>query len=212
MRLAIQRNWQRKALGVLLVCLASALPLKADLVVSAESVTASPGSLNNTFEVDLVNTGASTIDVSAFALEINTPSSDITFEQATTATAMSYIFAGNSLFGPIINTDGPGQTLDFSDLASTPNSFTAVAPGTTFGLGLIFFDVAPGASSQVATVNFNTAPNISNASDQNGNNLPLDFVSGAITITSAPEPSSWMLLVTGLVGLVWARRRARRAE
>jgi len=212
MKVAIKKQWV--ALGALLACLAAAPSAWADLVLTAQPVTAAAGDVNDTFDVYLTNTGGSAVDVTSFSFEINTSSSDIAFQQSTTGTTtFSYIFAGNSLFGPVNSTDGPGQTLDVSDAAATPNSFTEVDAGDSFGLGHIFFDVAPGASPQVAPVDFNTDPAITNVSDENGNPITLDFTDGSITVTSAstvPEPSPTMLLAAAALGLAWVNRRSRR--
>jgi hypothetical protein len=214
MKVAIKKRWV--ALGALLACLVGAPAAWADLVLTAQSVSAAPGDVNDTFDVYLTNIGGSAVDVSSFSFEINTSSSDIAFQQSTTATTtFSYIFAGNSLVGPVNSTDGPGQTLDVSDIAATPNSFTVVGVGDSFGLGHIFFDVAPGASPQVAPVDIKTDFALTSVTDEFGNPIALEFTDGAITVTSAststvPEPSPTMLLAAAVLGLVWMKRRSRR--
>lgn len=211
MKSVIKRTTQWIAWGALLACLGGAQVAHADsLLLTVQSVTATAGSANAVFNVYVTNLGTAPVDVEAFSFEINTTSSDITFQQATTGTTIDpYIFAGNSLFGPVISTSAPGQTLDASDVASAPNSFTVVNPGASFGLGLISFDVAPGAPSQVAPVTFNTDIAFTSVSDQFGNLLPLGFASGNITVSSVssmPEPATGMLLIAPLAGLLWSKR------
>jgi len=153
------------------------------------------------------------VQLSAFNFVIQTSSSDITLKQATTATLLSpYVFAGNSLFGPIISTLTPGLHMDGSDV---PANFMAqtIAPQVTFGLGEVSFDVAPGAPAEILQIMFNATD--TSAQDQNFTDIPLTFVNGEITIRSAtPLPATLPLFATGLgaLGLLgWRRRRKVRA-
>ncbi len=193
------------------IALMGAPAARADLQFFVQSVPASPGDVNDTLEVDATNTGSSDVDLAAFAFEINTLSSDIEFQQSTTSTVPApYVFAGNSLvdtyFGGVNSTDGPGQTLDVSDVVLTPNTFTDIAAGATVGLGEISFNVAPDAVDGLDAVDLNPAQ--TSASDQFGNAIPLDFSNGGITVTTVPEPSGWALtlLVIAVAGFLMAKR------
>lgn len=195
--------------GILAGCLLFAIPLRADIVLSAPSIVAYPGNIGNAFELTLTNTGPSTVAIAGFNFEITASSPDITFTQATDATvANPYIFAGNSLFGPVISTSS-GQTLDASDLDSAP--FNAVASGASYGLALIFFNVSPSATvPEMVTVAFNQALSATSLSDSNG--LPIGintFTPGTIGVV--PEPSGALLAAAGLAILSAAliRRRQR---
>ena len=203
-------NWSFP-LAALIACFGVTRPAQADLLLSAQSVTAAPGTVNDTFQVYATNIGASAVEVSAFNFEIATSSTDIVFQQSSTTTGFPYIFAGNSLadllFAGLNSTNGPGQTLDVSDLAFLPNSFNVINPGEKFGLGEIFFDVAMNAPPQMAPVNFNTDFAATSVSDQNGNSIPLQFSNGQIALATVPEPSSGVLLLTGCAILLWKRRR-----
>lgn len=210
---AIKRRLYWTISGVLLAFLASAPVARADLLLTAQPVTARPGDVNALFNVYLTNVGATPVDVEAFNFEIITTSSDITFEQATTGTTFApYIFSGNSLFGPVISFSSPGQTLDAADTAAVANSSTTVVPGVSFGLGLVSFDVAPGTASQVASVNFNTNTAFTSVSDPFGNLLPLDFASGTITVSSVPEPATGLLLLVPLAALIACKKLCRYAS
>ena len=193
----------------------SAIPARADLMLSIQPVTVAPGSVNDTFELYLTNMGGSTVDVAAFDLEITTPSSNIVFEQSTTmTTTLPYIFLGNSLFGPTISTSFGGQILDESDAASA--GFTVVAPGMSYGLGEVTFDVTSGAKAGFDGVVYNPLSMATSFSDQNDNSLALSFSSGAIDVSSpstTPEPAPWLLLVTGLaMAMVWRVKRSALAR
>jgi hypothetical protein len=177
----------------------------ADISVSVEPATipVNAGSIGNTLEIDLTNTGPA-VNVAGFSFEISVPtSSGVTFTGADTSTSATYIFAGNSLFGPIISSSPPGTTLDAGDLAATLGSFTTVGPGaTTFGLGLVSFDVA-GSATGTATVSFNSSITTLTAPD--GSNIPINTLNnGTITIQSpspVPEPATFFPVALGLLGL-----------
>jgi hypothetical protein len=193
------------------IALTGAPAARADLQFSVQPVAASPGDVNDTLEVDATNTGSSVVDLAAFAFEINTLSSDIEFQQSTTATVLApYVFfAGNSLvdtyFGGVNSIDGPGQTLDVSDVVLTPNTFADIAAGATVGLGEISFNVAPDAVDGLDAVDLNPAQ--TSASDQFGYAIPLDFSNGGITVTTVPEPSGALtLLVIAVAGFLMAKR------
>ena len=199
--------------GIALLGLAPAA--RASLLFSVESVSASPGDADDTLQVDVSNTGSGTVDLGAYSFVIQTSSSDITLEQATTATLHPYIFgAGNSLLGPVISTSSPGQSLSATDLPANAQA-TEIGPGATFGLSKVFFDVAPGAPAEIVSIMFNTNSSSTSASDSNGNDIPLIFLNGEITISSAtPLPAALPLFATGLgaMGLFgWRRKRKGQA-
>ena len=113
----------------------------ADLIVSAEAVSASAGSTKNDLQVTLTNTGPSDVVIGAFSFGISVNSTDITFQDALTSTTPAYIFAGHSLFGPSIATS-TGQSLVASDEYDIFGSGATVAAGSTVGLGDVKFDVS----------------------------------------------------------------------
>jgi hypothetical protein len=203
------------AIGIASIVLLGLAPsARASLLFSVQSVSASPGDVNDHFEVDVTNIGAGSVQLSAFNFVIQTSSSDITLKQATTATLLSpYVFAGNSLFGPVISTSAPGQSLSASDLPANTNA-TVIGSLVTFGLGEVSFDVAPGAPAEILSIVFNTNSNNTSALDPSGALIPLDFSNGQITIRSAtPLPAALPLFATGIGGLGllgWRRKRKAR--
>jgi hypothetical protein len=175
------------------------LPARADLIVSVQSVTATAGTNGNSLEVDLQNTGAA-VDIAGFTFELTvTSSSGVTFTGADESTRLAtYIFAGNSVFGPNINTT-TGTTLDASDVAA--DGSTPLGTGSAVGLGEVFFNVAGSAPGGAVTVTLTEFPATSLAGP-NANNIPIDTLNnGTITIMSSavPEPSS---LVSAILGLL----------
>ena len=187
-------------------------PARANLLFSVQSVSANPGDVNDLLQVNVTNAGPGAVDLGAYSFTIQTSSSDITFEQATTATSFPYVFAGNSLFGPVTSTSGPGQSLSASDFPANSNA-TVIGAGVTFGLSEVSFDVAPGAPAEILPIEFNTSS--TSASDSNLAAIPLNFSNGEITIGSAtPLPATLPLFATGLGGLGllgWRRKRKAQA-
>lgn len=192
----------------LLVALLSAAPSRANVILTVGSVSAAPGSTGNSLDVTLTNTGVTALTVFTFNFTISTSNTDITFTSADTSTAVPYIFAGDSLFGPIISTSSPGQTLSASDAAASGGD--SVAGGATVGLGHVFFDVLPTAALGSFDVVFSTDIAHTSLSNSAGGNIPINtFTSGSITIAT-PEPGTIAFLGSGLVAVILAKRRARR--
>ena len=85
--------------------------------------TVTAGSSNDSFDVVLQNTGPSAVTVAGFSFGL-TSSSNVTFTDVTTATAMTYIFNGNSLFGPdIVLSAGAGRRLGGGQLRDAQCGF-----------------------------------------------------------------------------------------
>jgi hypothetical protein len=185
--------------GVLL----SARPAAADLIVSVQSVTGvAVGSTGQTLQVNLTNTaGSSAVSLGGFSFGLSVSDSHIVFTQADVFTVKPYIFAGHSLFGPIISNAGSGQSLVASDFYDVANSGISLAGGTTVGLGDVVFNVlasaAPGAVFNVTLDPFSTS-----LADFAGNNVPITTLSnGSITTAGAPtvpEPPTLVLVVAFL--------------
>lgn len=195
----------RRVLLAVALALAGSLPVQASLIISAGTTTANAGTTGNAFDITLSNSGPSAITLGAFALEISVlPSTDVSFTSATTATSQPYVFAGDSLFGPNIDTL-TGQTLDASDVCSA--CLDAIASGVTVGLAHVFFDVLPGAQPGLIAVSFGLP--YTSLSDLSGQLLDATLQSGTITIndngTSVPEPSTLALLA--LPAIVLVRKR-----
>jgi hypothetical protein len=197
------------ALAAILLLAGVAAPARADLILTVESVTVSAGSSDDALDVTLTNTGPSAVSIGGFSFELTT-SFEITFTLANISTSTSpYIFVGHSLFGPVISTTGPGQTLDASDVYDVAGSGTTVASGATVGLGQVLFNVG-GATGQFA-VTLAGYP-LTGLSSPQGVNVPFTSeVNGTITVASVPEPSSVALMGVGLTILA-GLARPRRAK
>jgi hypothetical protein len=192
--------------------LSTALPARAGIIVTVESVSANQGTTGNTLEVDVQNTGAP-VDLASFSFEISVAAgSGITFTGADINTLVNtYIFAGNSAQGPNIDTL-TGTTLDASDNAASGS--TTLGTNSTLALGRVFFDVASSAPTGPVTVSLTPFPSTS-LSDPNLNDIPIDTLSsGTITISGTsvvPEPTALVSATLGLLVSAWFVRRMRRS-
>jgi hypothetical protein len=191
------------AAAALLLSIGSA---RADLVISAQTVTAAAGSTGNFLEVDLTNTGPSSVSIGAFSFGLSVASTDITLQSADISTSVNpYIFVGHSLFGPIINTSS-GQSLVASDEFNPIGSGVTVGSGASVGLGRVSFDV----SDFPAKSFFDVFVDIDTTSLTGPTGGPVNITTltnGGVKISSTvPEPSSLALLAIGGLGLIGARR------
>jgi hypothetical protein len=191
--------------------LLSTVPARANLIIAAQSVLAGQNSTGNTLEVTLTNTGPSSVTVGAFAFQITTSDTNITFTGSDFFTTPApYIFAGDSSFGPILNLLGSGQTMDGSDISAS-SSGVAVTSGATVGLGRVLFNVSPTAALGPFTVVLDAFPS-TNLSGPGPNfaNIPINtLTNGRITVTAGtavPEPASALLLGGALLSLALKRR------
>jgi PEP-CTERM motif len=189
------------------VALLISAPVEASLMITAGNVISNSPSSTNELEINLTNTGSASLSLAGFSFEIETTDSRVTLTSATTATVLPYLFAGNSLFGPIINIS-EGQMLEASDFSVAAGGIT-VAGGATVGLGHVLFDIAAGDSSRSVAVTLSPFP-FTSLSDPSGESISVvTLMSGSITIAGSPvpEPSALMLAFLGLAALASIRTR-----
>jgi hypothetical protein len=192
----------------------------ADLIMLLDNVTG-PTARQGTFEVLLTNmlsTAAQSVDVASFSFELTLPpASGVQFTNATTATASNpYIFAGTGgasvdpnftlSLDPFPNTRFAGSDTEFT-FASI-----SVDPGTTFGLGLISYQVGANAPPGDVPIAFVVAG--TSLTDAAG--APIAFTTddrnGVIHVSASavPEPSSLLVALWGLVVGLAMFARSRR--
>jgi hypothetical protein len=187
------------------------VPAKADIILSAESVTGAPGS-TRTFDVLLTNTGPSSQNIAAFNFELTTTDTNITFTDVTTSTTTATYIFPSSFFGPDITTPtlaGP-QTVEAGDVDATFLG-TDVASGATYGLGNVSFSISAGATNgEIAEIDVSAYPSTS-LSDNNFNNVDFTAESGTITVqtSTVPEPSPGGLMILVLAGSAMLLQRRR---
>lgn len=145
----MSRNGLNKSsilLAVLGLCLLVSPPAHGGTIVSVDSVAAGPGTINDSFDVVLTNTGPSAITVGSFTFNITTLNPDISFTDATTATAAATYVFSSSLFGPDLTGPNSGQTFTLAPFDISGAGDVTIGPGVTVGLGHVLFDVANGAA------------------------------------------------------------------
>lgn len=196
-------------LTVAVAALLGAIPAQATLLYSVQSVSVAAGT-SGSLDVTLQNTGPSSVNIAAFTLGLSVSTPDITFTGANTSTASTYIFNGNSLFGPGIGTTPPppGQIVLASDATADASDFV-LASGATVGIGHILFDISLGAVLGGDTVTLAAFP-ITSLSDSLGGNVDFTGSNGTLTITPAaptPEPATFFLTLLALPAFAWARRK-----
>lgn len=190
-------QWMNRWILVCLawLCILQSTHAQANLQIIVGSATANSPSTGNTFEVSITNAGnAPSAPLAGFSFGLSVPgTSGITFTNATIFTTLNpYLFAGQSSTPPFSNTAFPNQSFIATDLYASAGG-VPIAPGQTFGLGLISFDVALGATDTTVTLAAFPATGLS---DENGNNVIFEGFSGLITIAAVPEPATW-----GMIGL-----------
>ncbi len=204
-----------RALALAIGFVAAAAAGRAEVLINLQPVSAAAGSTGNTYDVTLKNTGPASVVIGGFSFGLSAGTSDITFTGVTTGTTTAtYIFEGDSLFGPDISLDPAGQTMSAEDIFDTPGSGSTVGSGATVGLGLITFDVSAAASLGGIPVSF--IPGDDSLSDEMGNPIAFSAEDSSITVTSGttptPEPATSgfvCMAFLGLAGVVRARRRTR---
>lgn len=183
----------------------------AGLVVLSPTFSAAAGS-SGTFDILLTNTGVSSVSIGGFSFGISTTNGGITFANATIATAATYIFAGDSLFGPNI-TIASGTSLTASDNPALATSFP-VAGGATVGLGHVSYSIASGATTGPFILTL--SPIATALADAVGGNVPINTLSsGTITVTSTtvtPEPATVGLGCIGLACLIALKSRVSKSK
>jgi hypothetical protein len=213
---------QGRPYGILLIaaalacCAARNATAAIEFSISSLATTVAAGSINDSFDVTLTNTGRSALELGGFAFELTTTGSLITFTSATTSTSIPYVFAGSSVFGPLISYSSPGSVLDALDMSLIGGS---VGAGDTVALGHVLFDVSAAAPTSVVPLTFTGYP-VTSLSDTSGDNLGDIFslstnavidIQGS-TASVVPEPSASIVWVgCGVLGLIgYARRRQQR--
>jgi hypothetical protein len=189
-----------------------AMPASGAVIFEIGSVFADPGSTGNTIEVDVQNTGGSSILIGGFNFQINA-NLDIDFTGAGFSTSAPYLFTGDS-FDQLATPPQPLNTSTGSSLSAGDISFSGdgdtLGAGQTMGLALVAFDVSPTAAPGPVTVLFSTDPALANLSDPSGNSITIDsLVGGTIDVTGVvPEPSTAAMLLAALMGLgAWGLMR-----
>ena len=178
---------------------------RADLVVTVLSSSAPVGGTGS-FDVNLSNNGATSVDVSGFSVELSVPGgSGVSFTAVDVNTTATYLF-GTLQTPPLTFDTFPTTDLTASDFSGTPPYVTTLQPNDTFGLEHVSYSVAPGTALGPVTVSILGLGTTTEILDIIGNPItPTDPTDGTITIMSAvPEPSTLWMLTSALIGVTFA--------
>lgn len=207
------------ALAILITEAAGRPAVAGLLTVVAPNVIATPGETGS-FDVLLVNNDSTSYNIAgdAFTLTLS-PSTGVTFTDATTLTTTQYIYQASTDvdLGVPLYDSLPGTSFTAADLVDLPYLYQQVDPGAMFGLAHVTFTVAADVSAgSVFQLNLTSYADFPGAINGPGPDFPYyqyDVVDGSITIASVPEPSSVVMLCTVVVaGMVFAGCRTRRGS
>jgi PEP-CTERM motif len=201
-RVAPSRGRLATALGIAAVSAALlGAPSQAAAQVTVEivptSATATPGG-TGTFDVDLVNNTASTVNVGGWQVQLSVPAGSVATFTASVASGfaggVTYIF-GTEQLPPPLGAPLPSKNFIALDVDLTASGSVPIAPGATVGLEHVTFSVASGAipGTVVPVIDSGAGTVIS---DVNGGAIPIATLNGTIAVigaTSVPEPSSLLL-------------------
>jgi hypothetical protein len=194
------------ALWLALACAAASA--RADLVLGIADGSATPGSSTNSFDVTLTNTGIHGVHIAGFSFEVSTTSNDVTFTDVNIGTQGTYIFGGNSLFGPditnITSPPLPPSAISASDNFATPNAGVTLTSGQTLDLGHVLFSLAQNTPSTPIQLMFSGFPATSlNAPDgytfQHVTGAPPGALTVPVVASAVPEPASPLLALQALL-------------
>jgi hypothetical protein len=194
------------------VVLAAGARANMSFTLTNVPTTVNAGDVGDTFEVDLINTGAS-FPLSSFSFSIVTSNPDITFEQSTTATGAPYVFSGDSgadSFLGGVNGSTPGSPFGGFDFTADSKDITVPA-SSTVGLGLVSFNVSPGAMTEAVTFSFDPTMGANSLGDNESAVYTVDTSDNAsVQVDSGvPEPSMLLPLSALAMAAVGWRRRKR---
>jgi hypothetical protein len=228
-----RRGAYRRWLPAVFALLASAgwpTPTRADLVISAPNLSASPGDVADTFDLVLTDTdpaGTAAYHIQSFSIVLSLQgAAGVGFTDVTTATGpMSpYIFSPSfdDQNGLMLSDITPGTiTLSFTagdSQGGTTAAYQTVGPGQIFGLAHVTFAVDATAATGARALHFD--PTGTNLSDENGNLITMSLTpsqDGSITVATGggtvvtPEPSTLVTALTGVGAVLIAFLRRRSA-
>jgi hypothetical protein len=186
----------------------------AGAVIVVQSVSAKAGSSNITLDVTISNTGPSPIMIGGFAFGVSA-GSGVTFTAVDTSTALPYIFAGHSLFGPDISIQPPnlpGTTLQAGDNYASPGMGISLGVGANnaLGLGDVHLNVSSTSATGPIAITLASFPE-TNLSNQNGIDITAGttFTSGTVTVVPQPTSAVPAAIAMAMGFVYWLRRRGR---
>lgn len=191
----------------------------AELIVEVlpASVTVAAGSTENELDLYLVNDDDSPLGpftLSVFSVTLTIPPEAGILFTGGDSSIPNYLLGSNStgfLFSNPVDLNYATNIGTISDAAA--DSAQVIAPGTTVGLGRMYFLVSAAASNGTFPVIIDTSTSLTGGAPFG----PLQFAAsdGEITITGGsitPAPSAFIMASTtlGMIAIVWAYRRLKK--
>ncbi len=221
-RSSIRQTLRAAILLSVAAILAEPASCHAAFLIESPNVSSAPG-LTGSFDILLVNTGPTALNVAGDSVEIAlTGVSGGSFTAATiSTTAAPYLYTKSGTLGP------PASPLSFSLFPNT--TFLAsdsefgslgsrvIAPGDTYGLVHVSFAISSSATASVGTLSFLDLGTGTSLADTVGNSIAFTTRTGTFTIVASaavPEPKSVVMLWIGGVGLalVGGSQRLKRGR
>jgi hypothetical protein len=197
--------------------LCTAVPCRAGLVITSETVTASPGG-SGLVQILIRNDSAVDLTLSGFSIDIDLGGTGVQFTSADDQTSPAYVFEGNGT-GTLTFDLFPNEGFLESDVDLSTNGFATLGAGETFGLGRIRFGVQGSAAAGLRAITLG-GPMTQFIDGRGAAYLDRDltFVGGGVQVgvggngVAVPEPSMLTAGLTGVAltgaGLWWRRRKA----
>lgn len=211
-------NWSeikpRKLLLGCLLCLALATPAQADLIITGENATVTPGGVG-TVDFMISSTNSDTIDSFNLQLQITTTSGNSVLQFTPSASQpdfsinSNYVFLGTSGGPPLWS--NPTETATTNDtIAGGDFSSSDITITSSYLLAQVQFQADAGASlGDTFAISLVTSAAFTNFND---GNTSIAYTSSAATVTVTPEPATLALAgVAGLTGAIYSWNRRRKA-
>ena len=194
----------------LIATLVGAGSARAGLVITAPTIAADSGT-SGSFDIVISNTnpvGGDSFNVASDSIDLALSGlPGVTFTDATIATEIPYLFVLSGTTqgaGPLSLDAFPNAAFLASDSEFASPGFAEIGPGMSFGIAHVSFTVEPGAESGDRALVLCPGTSLSDAAG-----LPVEFTTsgGVLSVASVPEPSTWLLVASGLAGSFAFRRR-----
>jgi hypothetical protein len=180
---------------------------QAGFIISSETLETAPGDTGYV-QILLKNDSTTALDLTSFSVGISLDGSGVQFTGFDNQTNPSYVF-GFSGIGLMTTNSLPSTATVFSDISFDFNTFElvpiSVGAGETVGLVRIAFEVDDSAATGLRAITFSGLT--TQITDADSNSYAAESVSftadginvqGNGSVVPTPEPTSAVLLVTGL--------------
>lgn len=189
--------------------------VRAEFIVSAETVTVAPGS-TGFVQILLMNAFATSETLSSFSVDMALGGTGVQFTGVDDQTNPAYVFDGFGT-GTLTFDTFPNAGFILSDVSLNADGFVTLSAGQTVGLGRIAFEVDNNAAQGLRPITFTRGPTtlFTDAANNVYADSDVSLQSGGINVqgsaSAVPEPTTATLLVIGSgCGLFVAWRKKQK--